>query len=92
LDAARRWVHEFVSWYNDSHRHSALKFVTPNERQEGRDKAILKRRDAVYEAARKRHPERWSGATRNWKPVVEVRLNPERSETCLTQQIESMAA
>ncbi len=92
LDAARRWVHEFVSWYNGSHRHSALKFVTPNERHEGRDKAILTRRDAVYEAARKRHPERWSGATRNWKPVVEVWLNPERSETCLTQQIESMAA
>ena len=91
-DAARRWVHEFVSWYNSSHRHSALKFVTPNERHEGRDKAILARREAVYEAARNRHPERWSGATRNWTPVGEVWLNPERSGTCLTQQTEGMVA
>ncbi len=57
LEGARQWVLEFVSWYNGSHRHSALKFVTPNERLKGRDKAILKRRGAVYEAARKRHPE-----------------------------------
>ncbi len=92
LDAARQWAHEFVSWNNGRHRHSALKFVTPNERHEGRDKAILERRGGVYEAARKRHPERWSGAIRKWKPVGEVWLNPERSEMCLMQRTEGMAA
>ncbi len=92
LDAARRWVHEFVSWYNGSHRHSALKFVTPNERHEGRDKAILARREAVYEAARKRHPERWSGATRNWKPIGQVWLNPDHPESPENPQFERLAA
>jgi len=32
----------------------------------------------VYEAAKARHPQRWSGTTRNWQPVREVHLNPEQ--------------
>ena len=92
LDAARRWVHEFVSCYNGGHQHSALKFVTPNERHERRDKTILAHRKTIYEAARKHHPERWSGATQNWKPVGEIWLNPERSKMCLTQRTDDIAA
>jgi putative transposase len=26
LDAARHWAREFVSWYNDEHRHSAIRW------------------------------------------------------------------
>ncbi len=74
--AARRWVHGFVQWYNDEHRHSAIRYVTPNQRHCGADKGLLKQRAAVYEAARQRNPERWSGKTRNWNPVKEVWLNP----------------
>jgi len=85
-------VHEFASWYNGTHRHSALKFVTPNERHEGRDTAILARRKAVYEAARQRHPERWNGATRNWKPVGEVWLNPNRPSMVEGPENERIAA
>ncbi len=92
LEAARAWVHEFVSWYNGTHRHSALKFVTPNERHEGRDTAILARRKAVYEAARKRHPARWSGATRNWEPLGEVWLNPGRPSMVEGPENERIAA
>ena len=29
IDAARRWIATFCAWYNHSHRHSGLKFVTP---------------------------------------------------------------
>jgi hypothetical protein len=29
----------------------------------------------VYQAAKQRHPERWSGQTRNWSRVDEVVLN-----------------
>ena len=36
---------------------------------------------AVYQAARNKHPVRWSGRTRNWQPIGTVWLNPERSET-----------
>ena len=80
LEAAREWVYEFVRWYNHEHRHSGLKFVTPGERHEGQDHPILANRKAVYEAAKARHPERWSGETRNWQPVGPVWLNRAKEE------------
>jgi transposase InsO family protein len=33
LDAARTWAAEFVRWYNDEHRHSGIRYVTPGQRQ-----------------------------------------------------------
>jgi len=76
LQAARDWVAAFVRWYNDEHRHSAIRYVTPTERHDGRDHAILAHRKAIYEQARQHRPERWSGDTRNWQPVGRVTLNP----------------
>ncbi|NMM38879.1 MAG: hypothetical protein HHJ09_15505 [Glaciimonas sp.] len=35
----------------------------------------------LEEAAKARHPERWSGATRNWQQVLVVHLNPEKPAT-----------
>jgi hypothetical protein len=35
-------------------------------------------RHAVHQDARQRNPQRWSGQTRDWKPVGAVTLNPER--------------
>ncbi|MBC7620886.1 MAG: hypothetical protein H7293_18195 [Candidatus Saccharibacteria bacterium] len=29
---ARRWVTELTHWYNHEHRHSAIGFVTPEQR------------------------------------------------------------
>ena len=81
LMVARQWVGTFVHWYNEEHRHSAINFVTPAQRHAGLDGALLRKRIAVYEAAKARHPERWSGATRNWKPVTIVHLNPEKNIT-----------
>ena len=77
IEDARRWVTAFVGWYNDEHQHSGIRFVTPSQRHGGHDVAILAQRDDVYAAARRRHPNRWSGDTRNWTPVPTVRLNPE---------------
>ena len=77
IEAAQRWIADFVSWYNTRHRHSAIRFVTPAERHAGRDVEILAHRRTVYTEARARHPERWAGKTRNWNPIEEVKLNPE---------------
>ena len=85
LDAARKWVRQFVDWYNHRHCHSRLKFVTPAQRHRGEDQAILARRHAVYQAAKARRPDRWSGDTRNWEPVGAVTLNPERVESIETK-------
>ena len=91
IDAARQWVHSFVQWYNDEHRHSAIRYVTPNQRHRGEDSELLERRKAVYEAARLQNPKRWSGKTRNWNPVEEVWLNPPKEHQA-EKELESKAA
>jgi putative transposase len=78
--AARRWVERFVGWYNGEHRHSAIRFVTPDERHCGREHGILARRHQLYQRARASNPERWSRATRNWTPIGLVVLNPAKAE------------
>lgn len=76
-DEARAWTEGFVAWYHHEHLHSAIGFVTPLDRHEGRADAILEARTDVYEAAIRCHPERWaSGRTRAWKAPQEVLLNP----------------
>ena len=37
IGAARTWVACFVNWYNHEHRHSAIRFVTPQERHSGQE-------------------------------------------------------
>ncbi|WP_437310825.1 integrase core domain-containing protein [Sorangium sp. So ce388] len=75
LAQTRAWVGAFVAWYNGEHRHRALRF----DRHHGRDVALLAARARVYERTR-RHPERWSGQTRNWTPVGAVRLGPRKPD------------
>lgn len=75
---ARSWCEKFAVWYNDQHLHSALKFVTPNQRHTGEDKTILAKRHAVYQMAKMQRPDRWSGKTRNWTPEDMVTLNPDK--------------
>lgn len=87
LQQARAWVDRFVRWYNTEHRHSAIRFVTPEQRHSGLDTALLAQRRAVYEAARQRHPQRWSGSIRNWSRVDVVHLNPDNNsvDICVMQ-------
>jgi putative transposase len=86
IEEARRWVDDFVRWYNTEHLHSGVRFVTPDDRHEGRDTAILAARRKLYNAAKKAAPRRWTGAIRNWTPVGAVVLNP------TTREVRSAAA
>ncbi len=81
LEEARLWVEGFVRWYNTEHLHSAIRFVTPEDRHAGREEEILQQRQRVYERARRRNPRRWSGATRNWQPIQRVYLNPAKKSS-----------
>jgi transposase InsO family protein len=72
---AMAWAKEFVEWYNNEHLHSGIKFVTPASRHRGDDKVILAKRRIVYETAKAKMPQRWSGVTRNWGHIIEVSLN-----------------
>jgi len=80
LDEARHWLKEFVYWYNNEHRHSRIKFVTPNQRHDGLDTAILAKRKELYQQKRNEHPERWSKSEINWQPIGAVELNPEQDK------------
>ena len=82
IGSARQWVQEFVNWYNTQHLHSGIKFVTPESKHQGEDIEILKNRNVVYLAARKKNPNRWSGKTRDWSPVDCVKLNHLKNENC----------
>jgi putative transposase len=53
---ARQWGREFVQWYNNNHRHSGIRYVSPEQRHSRQDKKILAQRHAVYQQARQRNP------------------------------------
>lgn len=76
LEEARKWVKKFVKWYNYTHLHSGINFVTPYQRHYGLDKGIMENRTKVYEKAKMNHPERWSKNIRNWSLPKYVSLNP----------------
>jgi hypothetical protein len=62
--------------------------VTPGQRHAGQDEEILRKRKAVYEAAKCSKPGRWkSRQTRNWEHVKEVWLNPPREHVVLPEKV-----
>ena len=80
LHSSRQWVDGFVRWYNEEHKHSALKFVTPYERHYGQAEQRLAKRKEVMEEAKLQQPLRWGGrATRNWDLPKHVWLNPDEA-------------
>lgn len=80
IDEARKWVEKFVKWYNCTHLHSGINFLTPYQRHYGLDKEIMKKRIETYEKAKAKHPERWSKNIRNWSLPKYVSLNPIKEE------------
>ena len=75
LVSVRDWVDGFVEWYNAEHRHSGIKYVTPNQRHYGEADAICKVRQQTYEQARQQCPRRWARPPRDWSQPQIVRLN-----------------
>ncbi|MCO1336758.1 hypothetical protein MO867_20740 [Microbulbifer sp. OS29] len=76
MESARKWVHRFVQWYNNHHRHSAVRYVIPSQRHSGAESPLLKHLHAVYKEAKRRNLQRWTVHTRNWDQISEVWLNP----------------
>lgn len=70
-EEACQWAVSFVEWYVHEHRHSAVKFVSPQQRHSGQAPAICQQRTLVYEQDREQHPRRWSRSIRCWQqPAV----------------------
>jgi len=75
-EKAREWTARFVHWHTHDHQHSGINYVTPEQRHTGVHIDVLKKRHEVYKLAKQKHPERWAGSTRNWRPHESVALNP----------------
>jgi transposase InsO family protein len=73
LEDARRIVAKFIEYYNTVRLHSAIGYITPKDKLEGREKEIFAARDRKLEAARARrrakHPAARQ-ATRDGQPAT----------------------
>jgi putative transposase len=79
LDEARRIVTDYVDHYNTERLHSAVGYVTPKDRLEGRDPAIFAERDRKLAEARERrrqlrqaqHDQQQSPSTASDRPAID---------------------
>ena len=76
--SVRAWVEGFAEWYNTEHRHSGIKYVTPNQRHYGQADAICAIRQQTYEQAVLLNPQRWTKGPRDWKQPEVVEVNHPR--------------
>lgn len=63
LAEARRFMTDFVAWYNECHHHAGIGLHTPSEVHHGRHHAVRDRREATLAAARAANPERFAKVT-----------------------------
>ena len=88
INESRIWCEKFVVWYNQEHLHSALKFVTPQQRHSGDDEGIRQKRHIIYQVAKSQNPRRWSKGSRNWSLPETVTLNPNKKINLENQEID----
>jgi len=87
LDEARRVVERYVQHYNDVRLHSAIGYVTPRDKLQGREKEIFRERDRKLEKARRDRRGKRSGsghreAKGNFPPFDHKNLQPESRRGC----------
>ncbi len=77
MEDARRWVADFIDWYNTEHRHSGIGYVTPQQRRQCKVEALFRKRNATLLDAFQRTPERFPKAgPKLWREKKTVYLNP----------------
>ena len=59
IQDARAFCQDFVTWYNEEHRHSGIELLTPSMVHHGQAPVIIERRQVVLDAAYQSHPERF---------------------------------
>ena len=78
LEDARRLVAGFVIYYNETRLNSAIGFVTPRDKLEGREREIFAARDRKLEAAREgRRLRRQAARAEAGKTTPEIICNPQ---------------
>ena len=78
IEDAREWMAVFVDWYNHTHLHSGLDYVTPAQVRYHDAEAIFKQRNATIMKAKEAFPERWgTRKVKVWEAPQTVILNPD---------------
>jgi transposase InsO family protein len=75
LEEARRLVAEYVEYYNTVRLHSAIGYIAPEDKLEGRDKAIFVERDRKLDAAREKRKIRRKEARKQLDKASCAQLN-----------------
>lgn len=69
LEAARESGAQFVHWYNLEHKHSGIRYVSPQQHHTGEDHANLAASHALSTEPKERNPARWARHARDWSPM-----------------------
>jgi len=86
IEDARTFCQNFFQWYNGSHRHSGIAFMTPESVHRGETAAIIKARTSTLHAAFADHPERFKGkCPKPQSPPKAVWINPPSNGDALGQ-------
>ena len=72
LEEARRVVEDFVAYYNTRRLHSAIGYIAPIDKLEGREKEIFEARDRKLEAARLARKQRRSKNTASFAEKLQT--------------------
>lgn len=59
IEEARVWYANFINWYNTKHLHSALGYVTPEQKRNGKSEELYSKRNETIALARLANPDRW---------------------------------
>jgi hypothetical protein len=78
VEDARRLVTNYVAEYNEVRLHSALGYITPTDKMQGREKMIFAERDRKLQEARERR-------TRNRKSLNQEEQHPAQADRCYTE-------
>lgn len=74
LDDARRLVRDYVEYYNNVRLHSAIGYITPKDKLEGRSQEIFDTRDRKLDEARERRKQ--LRQTRHQQPIEPTASSP----------------
>ncbi len=87
IEDARAHCQQFFPWYNDSHRHSGIGYMTPAAVHHGQAQALFKQRADTLDAAFAAHPKRFK-RTRPQPPKLPVAawINPPKKESDLSKK------
>ena len=76
IEEARLFCADFFRWYNKSHRHSGIAYLTPEDVHYGRVESVITKRQAVMEKVFQLYPERFvKGSPVVKKPAEAVWIN-----------------